>query len=104
MSFERVRSVGGWKTPKGLLLELQMEYHRFGITNSYYAGEGHNIKYGDQFYTAKRYNRTDLTWRPNIYKGIEGLFTLSFHFLEGKIDNQQAFGIRYNISGSKSLK
>lgn len=104
MSFERVRSIGGWKTPKGALFELQMEYKRFGITNSFYKGEGHNIKYGDQFYTAKQYNRTDLTWRPKIYKGIEGQFTLSFHFLEGVIDSQQAFGIRYNITGSKSLK
>ncbi|WP_316794317.1 hypothetical protein [Pedobacter frigoris] len=104
MSFERVRSIGGWRTPKGLLLEAQLEYRRFGITNSFYTGEAHNITYGDQFYTAKTYNRTDLTWRPRIYKGIEGQFTLSFHFLEGVIDSQQAFGIRYNITGSKSLK
>ncbi|TKC09733.1 hypothetical protein FA047_03620 [Pedobacter frigoris] len=104
MSFERVRSIGGWRTPKGLLLEVQLEYRRFGITNSFYTGEAHNITYGDQFYTAKTYNRTDLSWRPRIYKGIEGQFTLSFHFLEGVIDSQQAFGIRYNITGSKSLK
>ena len=104
MSFERTRTIGSWQTPKGLMLELQMEYKRFGITNSFYKGEGHHIKYGDQFYTAKQYNRTDLTWRPRIYKGIEGMFTLSFHFVEGVVDNQQAFGIRYNIMGSKSLK
>lgn len=97
MSFERIRRLGGWKTPKGLLLEMQMEYHRIGVTNSFYAGEGHNIRYGDQFYTAKRYNRTDLSWRPRIYKGIEGKFTLSFHFLEGVIDSQQSLAIRYNF-------
>jgi len=104
MSFERVRSVGGWQTPKGILLEMSMEYHRFGITNSFYTGERHHIKYGDQFYTAKNYNRTDLSWRPKIYGGIEGQFTLSFHFLEGVIDSQQAFGLRYNISGARNLK
>lgn len=103
MSFERVRSVGGWKTPKGALLELLLEYRRFGVINSFYKGQGHRLLYGDQFYSAKTYNRTDLTWRPHIYKGIEGQFTLSFHFLEGVVDNQQAFGIRYNIGGSKSL-
>ncbi|MNL04456.1 hypothetical protein D3C87_1250240 [compost metagenome] len=97
MSFERVRSVTGWKTPKGLLFEMQMEYHRFGVANSFYTGEGHNIKYGDRFYTAKTYNRTDLSWRPKIYKGIEGKLTLSFHFLEGTVDSQQAFGIRYHF-------
>lgn len=104
MSFERTRTIGGWQTPKGLLLEMQMEYKRFGITNSFYTGEGHHINFGDQFYTAKQYNRTDLSWRPKIYKNIEGQFTLSFHFLEGVVDSQQAFGIRYNIMGSKSLK
>ena len=104
MSFERVRSIGGWRTPKGVLLEAQMEYRRFGITNSFYTGERHNVTYGDQFYTAKTYNRTDLSWRPKLYKGLEGQFTLSFHFLEGVVDSQQAFGIRYNVSGSKSLK
>ncbi|NRF38012.1 NAD(P)-dependent oxidoreductase [Pedobacter foliorum] len=104
MSFERERSVGGWRTPKGILLEMFAEYHRFGITNSFYKGEAHHIMYGDQFYTAKTYNRLDLSWRPKIYKGIEGQFTLSFHFLDGVVDSQQAFAIRYNISGSKSLK
>lgn len=104
MSFQRVRSVDGWKTPKGVLLEMQMEYHRFGITNSFYTGESHHITYGDQFYTAKTYNRTDLSWRPVIYKGIEGKFTLSFHFLEGVIDSQQSFGIRYYINSANLLK
>ena len=104
MSLERTRTIGSWQTPKGFLLEMQMEYKRFGITNSFYKGEGHHINFGDQFYTAKQYNRTDLTWRPKIYKGIEGQFTLSFHFLEGVVDSQQAFGIRYNIMGSKTFK
>jgi len=104
MSFERTRSVGGWQTPKGALFEFLLEYRRVGIINSFYTGQGHQLLYGDQFYTAKTYNRTDLTWRPRIYKNIEGQFTLSFHFLDGVVDNQQAFGIRYNIAGSKSLR
>ncbi len=104
MSFERERTVGGWKTPKGLLLEMQMEYRRFGMNNSFYTGEGHNITYGDRFYTAKTYHRTDLSWRPIIYKGIEGKFTLSLHFLEGVIDSQQSFGLRYNINSANLLK
>ena len=104
ISFERVRTIGSWQTPTGFLFETALEYKRVGLTNSYYHGEGHNIVLGDQFYTAKSYNRTDLSWRPKIYKGIEGQFTLSFHFLEGTVDSQQAFGIRYNIQGRKPLK
>lgn len=104
MSFERVRTIGGWKTPKGLLLEFHAEYRRFGIINSYYNGEGHNIRFGDRFYTSKVYNRTDLTWRPILFKNIEGILDLSFHFVDGVVDSQQAFGLRYNIMGSKKIK
>ncbi len=104
MSFERLRSVSGWNTPKGLLLEFHVAYHRFGVINSYYNGEGHHIRFGDRFYSAKIYNRTDFTWRPILFKNVEGILDLSFHFVEGVVDSQQAFGLRYNISGSKKFK
>ena len=103
MSFERTRSISDWKTPAGILLEMHAGYRKFGITNSLYLGEGHNLVYGDQFYTAKKYNRTDLSYTPIRYKNIEGKFTFSLHFLEGVIDNQQAFSLRYNIGGKKSV-
>jgi len=104
MSFERVRTIGGWATPKGVLLEAHAGYHRFGITNSFYKGEGHNITMGDKFYRSKTYNRTDLSWSPILFKNVEGKLALSFHFVDGVVDSQQAFGLRYNIMGSKSLK
>jgi hypothetical protein len=104
MSFERTRSVGGWNTPKGYLLELHAGYKRFAISNSFYQGEGHQLINGDQFYTAKTYNRADFIYTPIKFKNIEGQFVFSFHFLEGVVDNQQAFSLRYNISGSKNLK
>lgn len=104
VSFERTRSVSGWHTPAGLLLEMHAGYKRFGLTNSFYHGQGHNLIYGDKFYSAKTYNRTDLSYTPIIYKNIEAKFILSYHFLEGKSDNQQAFSLRYNVGGSRSLK
>ena len=104
ISFERTRSIGDWETPAGFMLEMHAGYKRFGITNSFYSGKGHNLIYGDQFYTAKQYNRTDLTFTPIRHKNIEGKFIFSFHFLEGDIDNQQAFSLRYNLSGSKTVK
>jgi hypothetical protein len=103
MSFERTRHVTGWETPKGALITIHAGHKRFGITNTFYSGEGHNLIYGDKFYTAKTYNRSDLSWTPILYKNIEGKFTLSFHFLEGVIDNQQAFGLRYKFGGKKDL-
>ncbi|QCR24894.1 hypothetical protein [Pontibacter sp. SGAir0037] len=104
MSFERTRNVTGWVVPKGMLIEFHAERFRIGITNSLYIGEGHNIMYGDRFYTAKTYNRTDLSWTPISFRNIEGRFTLSLHMLEGVVDNQQAFNLRYNIGGKKPIR
>lgn len=103
MSFERTRSVSDWVTPAGVLLEMHAGYKRFGLTNSFYLGDGHNLIYGDQFYTAKQYNRTDLSYTPIKNKRIEGRFTFSLHFLEGEVDNQQAFSLKYNIGSSKAF-
>ena len=103
ISFERTRSVSDWETPAGLLLEMHAGYKQFGVTNSLYLGEGHHLIYGDQFYTTNTYNRTDLTYTPIRYRNIEGKFTFSFHFLEGEMDSQQAFSLRYNIGGSRSF-
>ncbi len=97
MSFERTRSVSDWQTPAGFLFEMHGAYKNFGLTNSLYLGEGHNIIYGDQFYTAKQYNRTDFSYTPIRYRNIEGKFVFSLHFLEGEVDNQQAFSLRYHI-------
>ncbi|WP_026897836.1 hypothetical protein [Daejeonella oryzae] len=104
MSFERTRNVSDWQTPKGYLLEMHAAYKRFAFSNSFYQGNGHQLIYGDQFYTAKTYNRSDFFYTPIKYKNIEGQFIFSFHFLEGEVDNQQAFSLRYNLSGSKNLK
>ena len=103
MSFERTRGVTGWQTPKGALLAFYAGYRRLGLTNTLYIGEGHNLINGDKFYTAKTYNRSDFSWTPIRYKNIEGKLVLSFHFLEGIVDSQQAFGLRYNLGGRKSL-
>lgn len=104
MSFERTRTIGSWRMPKGLLLEMHAEYRRFGITNSYYKGQGHELIQGDRFYQFKHYNRTDLSWRPIVYKNLEAKLMLSLHFVDGTVDNQESFGLRYNMFTSKSLK
>lgn len=103
MSFERTRGVTGWETPKGALFTLHGGYKSLALTNTLYIGEGHNLINGDKFYTAKTYNRSDFSWTPIKYKNIEGSLVLSFHFLEGIVDSQQAFGLRYNFGGRKAL-
>ena len=104
MSFERTRSVSDFVTPKGFVADLYLGYKRFSITNTFYAGEGHHLILGDKFYDAKTYNRIDFGWTPILFKNISGRFVFTYHYADGIMDNQQAFFLRYNISGSKKLR
>jgi len=105
MSFERTRSVtDGFNTPKGFVSDLYAGYKRFSINNTFYAGQGHHLLLGDEFYNAKTYDRIDFRWTPILFKNISGSFVFSYHFADGIMDNQQAFFLRYNLSGSKKLK
>lgn len=97
IAYDRLRGVYDWHTPKGFIADLYAEYRNFFLANSFYAGENLPIVYGDRFYTATRYNRLDLGWKPLRYKGLESQFTLSFHFTPGAVDNQQQFTLRYHI-------
>src|SRR5690606_2967004 len=97
IAYDRVRGVYGWRTPKGFIADVRAEYRNFFVANSFYTGESLPIAYGDRFYTARRYNRLDLGWKPLQYNGLEGLFMLSFHFTPGAVDNQQQFSLRYRI-------
>lgn len=104
MSFERTRSVSDFVTPMGFVADLYLGYKRFSITNTFYAGEGHHLILGDKFYDAKTYNRIDFGWTPILFKNISGRFVFTYHYADGIMDNQQAFFLRYNISGSKKLR
>jgi hypothetical protein len=105
MSIDRTRAVSSkFSTPVGFISNLYAAYKQFSIQNTFYAGQSHNILFGDQFYTAKNYDRIDLGYTPIRYKNLEGKFIFSYHFADGKTDNQQAFFLKYNIGGVKSLK
>jgi hypothetical protein len=105
MSIERTRALSSsFNMPKGLVANLYASYKKFSIQNTFYSGKGHHLIYGDPFYTSKTYDRVDIGWSPIQSKNLEGKFVFSYHFVDGVSDNQQAFFLRYNISGSKSLK
>lgn len=97
IAYDRLRGIYNWQFPKGFIADIYAAYRKLFIANTVYAGEGLDIAYGDRFYTADFYDRLELGWKPLQYKGLEGKFTLSFHFTSGAIDNQQQFTLRYNI-------
>jgi hypothetical protein len=103
MSLERTRGVDGFQTPKGVVASAYLSYHRFALYDEFYAGEGHNITYGDAYYQKKRYNRLDIIYTPFLFKRIKGQFIFSFHQSTGYLnDNQQAFRVTYDL-GRKTI-
>lgn len=103
LSLERTRGLDGFQIPKGFVAEINMSYKHIALRDNFYAGQGHNITYGDSFYSKKVYNRLDLIYTPFIYNQIRGSFILSFHQSLGNLgDSQQAFKLTYDI-GRKNL-
>lgn len=97
-SFERERNVTDWRTPNGLILDFTIEYKGFGVSNTYYYGQGHWLDWGDPFYRLNRYNRTDIYYRLLRFKKVTGSFTYSLHYAEGGISHQQQFTFAVELS------
>lgn len=100
VGFDRVRTKYEMQITKGFISTLNLGYKKFGLTNTIYLGQAQNLPNGDPFYRRKKYDRLDFSWAPFKSKAIEAKLVASFHFSKGKIDNQQAFTLRYNFDRS----
>ncbi|MGB4773666.1 MAG: hypothetical protein WBP45_00705 [Daejeonella sp.] len=105
LSLERVRGEGDFKSPKGFVANVYLGWNKFNVSDNFYIGEGHNLTYGDVFYSKKVYNRLDLSWSPFVFNNIHGKFVFSFHQSPGRLgDSQQAFFLTYNFGRREVLK
>jgi len=97
-SFLRERGSTGWQMRNGAVFSAFAGYHRFGVMEEFYAGQGSIIYYGDSFYTKPFYNRIDVIFTPFKGKRIKGQFIASFHFSPDHFnDNQEVFRITYDL-------
>lgn len=97
----------GWLIHNGFLTEAFVEYRRFGLFNTFYAGEGqmsfykdHNneLYWGDPFYRTNTYNRSDFYLdflRNNV---VNARLLFSFHFTERNVYNEQALKVSVNLN------
>jgi hypothetical protein len=59
-------------------------------------GAAHQFAFGDNFYHAKNYWRTDVIWYLINHEKIKGTFNLSLHVIDWKdLDQQQQLSIIY---------
>ncbi|HSH18905.1 MAG TPA: hypothetical protein VLA03_00545, partial [Draconibacterium sp.] len=71
------------------LAEAKGKYRNFGIKSVLNSGASHRFAYGDLFYHAKYYLRTDLIWYFINHEKVKGTFNYSLHVIDWKELNQQ---------------
>jgi hypothetical protein len=72
-----------------LFVEAQGKYKYFGAKSVLSSGGSHKFAYGDNFYRAKNYLRTDLIWYFINHEKVKGTFNFSFHVIDWEELNQQ---------------
>ncbi|WP_297089595.1 hypothetical protein [uncultured Draconibacterium sp.] len=76
--------------------ELNGRYKNIGLKSTLSSGASHRFKFGDSFYQAKDYLRTDLIWYFINHEKIQGKFNLSMHLVNWNyLDQQQQLSVIY---------
>jgi hypothetical protein len=95
----RERSVtDGFETANSFFAEAFGEWKSLAVKTVLHSGEGHKFAFGDNFYHAENYSRTDLIWNFLNKEKIKGRFNWSLHVIDWQeLNNQQQFSIIYEI-------
>ena len=95
-SFRQRSVTDGYLSALSLFAEAKGKYKNFGIKSVLSSGGNHNFAYGDHFYRAKNYWRTDAIWYFINHEKIKGTFNFSFHVIDWEeLNNQQQLSIIY---------
>lgn len=95
-SFRRRSVTDGFEKATSLFAEASGKYKNFGIKSVLNSGAGHKFAYGDLFYQAKNYLRTDVIWYFINHEKVKGTFNLSFHVIDwNDLDQQQQLSVIY---------
>ena len=93
----RERSVtDGFSVANSFFAELNGKYKNYGIKSVLSSGAPHRFIYGDSFYRAENYWRTDVIWYFINNEKVKGRFNISFHVIDwNDLDQQQQLSIIY---------
>jgi hypothetical protein len=72
-----------------LFVEAKGKYKNFGAKAVLSSGGSQKFAYGDLFYRANNYLRTDVIWYFINHEKVKGTFNLSFHVIDWEELNQQ---------------
>jgi len=95
-SFRQRSVTDGYVNAASLFAEAKGKYKNFGIKSVLSSGGSHRFAYGDLFYRAKNYLRTDAIWYFINHEKVKGTFNFSFHVIDWEeLNNQQQISIIY---------
>lgn len=95
-SFRQRSVTDGFQNAVSFFAEAYGKYKNFGIKSVLSSGGSHKFAYGDLFYRAKNYLRTDAIWYFINHEKVKGTFNLSFHVIDwNDLDQQQQLSIIY---------
>lgn len=77
--------------------EFYGEIRNVALRANLHQGKGHHQINGDRFYDFDSYLRTDFIWKFFNQKHIQGRFNLSFHLVDGNLDNSQQLSLVYRF-------
>lgn len=95
-SFRERSITNGFINATSFFAEAKGRYKNYGIKSVLSSGGSHKFAFGDRFYRAKNYWRTDLIWHFINHEKIKGQFNYSFHIIDwADLDQQQQLSIIY---------
>jgi len=95
-SFRQRSVTDGYINAASFFAEAKGRYKVFGIKSVLSSGGSHKFAYGDLFYRAKNYSRTDAIWYFINHEKVKGVFNLSFHVIDWKeLNMQQQLSVIY---------
>jgi len=97
-SFRQRSVTDGFENAASFFAEAKGKYRKFGVKSVLSSGGSHKFAYGDRFYHAKNYWRTDLIWYFINHEKVKGTFNFSLHVIDWEeLNNQQQLSIIYVI-------
>lgn len=95
-SYQERSITGGYQTANSFFAEGWGKWKSLGLKAVLHSGGSHRFAYGDLFYRAESYLRTDAIWYFINHEKVKGTFNLSFHVIDWKeLNNQQQLSMIY---------
>jgi hypothetical protein len=86
----------GYLTANSFFAEGWGKWKSLGLKTVLHSGGSHRFAYGDLFYRAENYLRTDVIWYFINHEKVKGTFNFSFHVINWEeLNNQQQLSIIY---------